>query len=87
MPSAVKPSEQGDMDLELRDLTVELPRGEAMAQELDAVHLGLCAALAIVTLHRRQMVRPMRFDVRRMSLRAMAPAVSGFHGFVFLRVE
>jgi hypothetical protein len=31
------------------------------------------------------MVRPTRFDVRRISLRAIAPAVSGFQGLAFLR--
>jgi hypothetical protein len=36
-------------------------------------------------LHRRQMVRPKRFDAHRASFRAIAAAVSGFHGFAFLR--
>ena len=31
------------------------------------------------------MVRPKRRDARRASLRAIAPAVSGFHGLAFLR--
>ena len=33
----------------------------------------------------RQMARPKRFDARRASLRAIAPAVSGFQGLAFLR--
>jgi len=36
-------------------------------------------------LHRRQMVRPKRRDARRASLRAIAPGLSGFQGFAFLR--
>ena len=31
------------------------------------------------------MVRPTRFEVRRISLRVMAPAVSAFHGLAFVR--
>jgi hypothetical protein len=31
------------------------------------------------------MVRPTRFDVRRISFRATAPGLSGFHGLAFLR--
>jgi hypothetical protein len=40
--------EDGNPDLELGDLTVELARGEALAQELGAVHLGLSAASAVI---------------------------------------
>src|SRR6056297_1718539 len=36
-------------------------------------------------LHFRQMARPRYFDARSASLRAMAPALDGFHGFAFLR--
>jgi len=59
-----------DAHLELGHLTVEVACGQALTQQPD---------------HRRQMVRPTRFDVRRVSLRAIAPAVSGFHGLAFLR--
>ena len=34
--------------MELGDLTVEFARGQALAQQLDAVHLGLCAASAVI---------------------------------------
>ena len=37
-----------DTDLELGDLTVELARGEALAQEFDAMHLGFGAASAVI---------------------------------------
>ena len=37
-----------DTELELGDLTVDLARGEALAQELDAVHLGFGAASAVI---------------------------------------
>jgi hypothetical protein len=37
-----------DTDLELGDLTVEVPRGQALPQQLDAVHLGFCAASAVI---------------------------------------
>ena len=63
------------------------------------MHLGFSAALAVgpapsiarqahlkdAAERGRQMVRPTRFDVRRISLRAAAPAVSGFQGLAFLR--
>jgi hypothetical protein len=61
MPSAVKPFRNeranaigprepaNDTDLELGDLTVERARGEALAQELDAIHLGLGAASAVIS--------------------------------------
>lgn len=39
----------GDTDLELRDLTIEVPHREAPTQELDAVHFDPCAALAAVS--------------------------------------
>ena len=38
----------GDTNLELRDLTVEVACGEALPQELAAVHLGLCTASAVM---------------------------------------
>ena len=41
--------QHGNTDLELGDLTVKVPSCEALAQEFDAVHLGLCAASAMVT--------------------------------------
>jgi hypothetical protein len=41
--------QDGNADLELGDLTVELARGQALAQELDTVHLGLGAASAVVS--------------------------------------
>jgi hypothetical protein len=34
--------------LDLCNLTVEVPRGQALPEELDAVHLGFCAAPAVV---------------------------------------
>ena len=37
-----------DTDLELGDLTVEVACGQALTQQLDAVHLGLCAASAVI---------------------------------------
>ena len=36
--------QNGDADLELGDLTVEVPGGQALTQQLDAVHLCFCAA-------------------------------------------
>ena len=38
----------GGTDLELRDLTVEVPRHEALAQQFHAMHLGFDAASAVV---------------------------------------
>jgi hypothetical protein len=40
--------QDGHTNLELGDLTVEVPRGQALAQEFDAVHFGLCAASAVI---------------------------------------
>lgn len=40
----------GDPDLELVDLRVEVPRGQALAQQLQTVHLGLDAASAVVSI-------------------------------------
>lgn len=37
-----------DPDLELCDLTVEVSGGQALPQQLDAVHLGFCATSAVV---------------------------------------
>ena len=37
-----------DTDLELGDLTVELARGAALAETLDAMHLGFGAASAVI---------------------------------------
>ena len=40
--------QHGDLDVELRDLAVEIPRSEALARQFDAVHPGLCAAPAVI---------------------------------------
>ena len=40
--------QDGDPDLELRDLTIEVPRGQTLAQQFDAMHLCLDAASAMV---------------------------------------
>lgn len=40
--------QDGNAHLELRDLTVEVPGGQALTQQLNAVHLGLCAASAMI---------------------------------------
>jgi len=60
MPSAVKPfrNEQAnaigsrepanDTNLKLRNLTVEVPRHQAPAQQFHTIHLGFDAALAVV---------------------------------------
>lgn len=41
-------AQHGDPDLELYDLTVEVTRGKTLPQELDAVHLDLCTASAVI---------------------------------------
>ena len=40
--------EHGDPDMELSDLPVEVSCHEALARELDAVHLFFCAATAVI---------------------------------------
>jgi len=79
-------------DLELGDLTVEVPRAQALAQKFRCADLRFTQCILVSTrllrwqpLQRRQMVRPKRFDARRASFRAIAPAVQGFYGFAFLR--
>ncbi len=89
----------GDADLDLRDLSVKVPRHEALPQQFhtsasiarqgyakhDPERVGLDAASVVVSAP----VSPDRatqvFEARRASLHAMAPAVVGFHGFAFLR--
>ena len=38
----------GDPDLDLRDLTIKVPRGQTLAQQFHTIHLGLDAASAVV---------------------------------------
>jgi len=47
MPGAVKPLQDGDTDLELCDLTVEVARHEALARQFPAMHLRFDAASAV----------------------------------------
>lgn len=75
----------GDPDLEPGGLTLEVPRHEALARQFHAMHPGLDATSAMITVHRCQMVRPKRCDARRASLRAIAPGVSAFQNLAFLR--
>jgi hypothetical protein len=44
-----EPVQDGDTDLEFCNLTVEVPRGQALPEKLDAVHLGFSAASAVVS--------------------------------------
>ena len=41
--------QDGHTDLELGNLTVEVPRHEALTQQFHTVHLGLVAASAVVS--------------------------------------
>ena len=40
--------QDGDTHLELGNLTVKVPRGQALPQQLNAVHLGLCTASSVI---------------------------------------
>ena len=40
--------QDGDPDLELRDLTIKVPRDQSLAQQFDIMHLGFDAASAVV---------------------------------------
>jgi hypothetical protein len=78
--------EDANTDLELRDLTVKVPRHETLAQQFHTMHLGFDAASAVVSApsiarqahpkdaaeRGRQSARPRYFDARRASLRATA---------------
>ena len=84
--------QDGDPDLELRDLTVEVPCHEPLAHQFRFADLRFTQCIFVSTrlrrwypLHRRQSARPRYFEARRASLRATAPAVTVFHGFAFLR--
>lgn len=77
--------QHGDTDLELSDLTIETPSGRTFARQFDAVHLGFDVASAVfrsgppsnrmwmAPYHRLPIVRPRRFDARKISLRTIAP--------------
>jgi hypothetical protein len=84
MPSA-EAVQHGDPDMELCDLPVEVARHEALTEELDAVHLRLRAAAAMMAAPWGQTARPRRRDARRASLRAAAPAVVSFQGCALRR--
>ena len=89
--------EHGDTDLETGDLTVEAPCGQALPQQLDAVHLGLCAASRVIPFGAALEPAagwPLTIvagsfgrsdEARRASVRATAPPVSGVQGLAFLR--
>ena len=47
MPKAVKPFRTA-RHMELGDLTIEVPRHEALAEQFDTVHLGFDAASAVI---------------------------------------
>lgn len=49
MPGGGVAVQNGDADLELRDLAVKVPRHEPLAQQLHAVHLCLDAAPAVIS--------------------------------------
>ena len=69
--------EDGDADLDLCDLAVEVPRHEALPQQLHTVHLGLDAAPAVVS-------APSSPDGAAQVSRGIDRLV-GFHGLAFLR--
>jgi hypothetical protein len=87
----------GDADLKLRDLTIKVPRGQALAQQFDTVHPGFDAASAVtafgaafepmagwpLTIVAGWSGRSVWMHARPRC--ATAPAVSGFHGLAFLR--
>lgn len=88
----------GRVRLEHIDLTVELVGGEVLLGALEAVHPGFGAASPVHSFgtgprprdgppahRRRRMDLPTRRDVRRISMRATAPWVSGFRGLAFMR--
>ena len=53
--------QEGNADLELSDLTIKVPRAQALAQQFHAMHLGLDAASAGYPLHHRHVARPRCF--------------------------
>lgn len=87
-----------DTNLNLRDLSVEVARHEALAQQFHAMHpltdrvlssniprgFVFTRLLRWYRLKFRQSARPRYFDARSASFLAMAPAVHGFHGWAFL---
>ena len=76
--------QNSNTNLELHDLTVDVPRHNVLAPQFHAMHFVSMRLQRWSPLHRRQSARPRYFDARRASVRATAPAVTVFHGFAFL---
>ena len=87
----------GNADLDLGDVAVEVPRHEALSQQLHAVHLCLGPASAVVStpVSADRSSRVFRRSQGFVTWRALsaigprtmasAPAVVGFQGLAFLR--
>ena len=89
----------GDADLDFRDLSVKVPRHEALPQKFHTVHplpgrvmhRMIPRGLVSTRLRRwyplqsRQIARPRYFEARRALFLATALAVTVFHGLAFLR--
>jgi hypothetical protein len=73
------------LDLDRRNLPIEVPRREALNEEFHTMHLGFDTAAAVVSCQVSPSARPRYLDDRTASLRALALGVSGFHILAFLR--
>lgn len=76
----------GDTDLKLGDLSVEVPRHEALCPSSFTRRIFVSTRLQRwYPLQRRHWARPRYFDARSASSRARAPAATVFHGLAFWR--
>jgi hypothetical protein len=79
--------EDGDADLDFRDLPFEVPRHERLTRKFQTMHFRFVSTRLRrwYPLQRRHSVRPRYRCALTASLRAIAPALVGFQGLAFLR--
>lgn len=77
--------QDGHTDLELGNLTVEVPRHEALAQQFHTVHLGFDAAPAVITAPSSPDGSAKAFRCAQGFVACKRPGGVGFQGLAFLR--
>ena len=77
--------EHGDANLDFRDLPVEVPGPHGLAEQFATVHLGFDTAPAVISAPSSPQGTAQVSGSIHASLRALAPALVGFHGLAFLR--
>lgn len=77
--------QEGGTNLELCDLTIEVPRHSALPRFFLRCILGSTRLRRWYPLDRRHSARPSYFDDRSALLRATAPWLSAWQGLAYLR--